>query len=462
MRIVLLFLLFPLFSNGKVLTHHNLYHSITRYHPKLVENLLKISENEGVLQENEGSFDTKLTIKNNSRVQGYYTGDYTEALLSKPINGLNSEIYGGYKKGTQTLPSYEGNYLTGEKGRYLLGGEINLFRNSDIYKNSVKTLNSEIDINGSKILYDLQKIDILQIALYKYWEWIAKGMKMKIYKELLELAEKRQNALEIQVSHGDIPKSYIIENRQYILQRKNQFQEAYNQFVVSSNELSLYYRDSNGETIPITEENLPTKMPNIQTNINIETDFTKIQDVNPSLKLFQIEKTKLENELKIAKSTQLPKVSISGEFYKDQGNRDITKQESVAKVGVNFSMPIERRQGKGKEFQIESKKNQITQKEIMLKNTIFAQLNSIQSNVQSFSIMLKNAIEEVEIASQLVALEKESIKQGNSNFFTLNLREQSWYYAQVKTIEMQSELNKSYIAYHALLMEIDNIFKESQ
>jgi hypothetical protein len=457
----LILLLLNFSVQAQELTHHALYNSINRYHPKLLENLLQIVESEGKVQENKGEFDTKLSLKNSSRTSGYYTGDYNEAIVTQPIGALNSQIYTGYKKGTDTLPIYEQQYLTGQGGRHLIGGEVNLFRNSEIYKNSVTVLNSKMDLEKSKILYDLVRIDVLQNAMSKYWDWLAKGKKLESYKSLLRLAEKRQQALETQISHGDLPKFYAIENKQYILQRQNQVQDAQNQFAISSYELSLYFRNANGEIILINENNLPNNMPNVFQTIMFEKNFEYAKKVNPSLKLFQIAKKQLENELKIAKAQQLPKASISGALYKDTGSRPESKQKSVVKVGVNFEMPLQRRKGKGEEIQIESKKKQITQKEILLENTIFINLQSINNTIDSYTTMWHNAEEEFKIASKLVEFEKESVKHGNSNFFTLNLREQSQFHAQVKSIEFHAQLNKAYIDYFTILMAIDELFKKN-
>jgi hypothetical protein len=75
--------------------------------------------------------------------------------------------------------------------------------------------------------------------------------------------------------------------------------------------------------------------------------------------------------------------------------------------------------------------------------------------------MWHNAEEEFKIASKLVEFEKESVKHGNSNFFTLNLREQSQFHAQVKSIEFHAQLNQAYINYFTILMAIDELFKKN-
>lgn len=465
MRVVLYALLAVFSVAANELTPKAIYDSVNYYNPKLLENLLKISEYEGKQQAKQGAFDTSLKGEYFDRTKGYYTGGYLSTMLTKQISSLNMELYGGYRKGTGAHPLYEGYYLTGDEGRYIVGGEINLFRNSKVYQETVSLTNSKMDVKKMHVMYDLIRMEVIQIALTKYWEWVSKGLQLHAYRSLLDLANTRQRAIENQISHGDLAKFYAIENRQYILQRTTKVKEMQNQFDVASYQLSLYFRDAQGKMIPIAEKNLPKEMPNIATEINIENDVEHVKGVNPSLKAMKIELLQLENELKIAKAYKMPEAMLYGETYRDVGEGpsatyqpSVAYRQSRAKVGVNFKMPLERNKGKGLVVEIESRKSQIRERQIMLENQIVTELLAIKNTVSSFEQMWYNAESEFDIASKLVEMERVNVKHGNSDFFTLNLREQSEFQAKVRSIEYHAFLNISKIKYHTLMMNTDELF----
>ncbi len=458
MKLFLTILLLTSSVKAKELSHRDIYNAVNNYHPKLLENLLKVEEYKGRIQESKGEFDTKFQANYFDRTSGYYTGTNLSATLSKPIGALNSKIYGGYKKGTNTQPIYDGQYLTGNDGRYVIGGEINIFRNSEIYQNSINVLKSKMDMKKIKILYDLTRIDVLKKALFSYWDWVAKGMKLQAYENLLQLAEARQVTMNTQVKHGDIAQYYAIENTQYIMQRRNQLQDAQNQFNIASYNLSIYLRNSNGEMVSVDKSNIPKKISSVYFPVNAKNDIQAAKQVNPSLKMLSIEIAKEENNIKIAKAKTLPKASLQGEYYQDMGTRPTSKQNARARIGIMFEMPLERRSGSGKIVQIQNKVRQIKQQAILIENTIFSNIQGGASTVQAFTTMWHNAEKEYKIASQLVSLERQSVDEGNSDFFTLNLREKSQFQAKVKAIEFHTNLNKAYIDYSALLMKIDTLF----
>ncbi|MDA0617462.1 MAG: TolC family protein [Proteobacteria bacterium] len=451
-----LLLAFGVYANE--LTPRAIYDSVNNYHPKLLENLLKVSEFQGKATAKQGSFDTTLEGEYFNRTAGYYDGDYLSTAISKPLASINSELYGGYRRGMDSHPVYDGNYLTGEGGRYVVGGEVNLFRNSKIYQDAIALTNSKMDVQKMQAMYNLIRMEVMEVALTKYWEWVAKGMQLKVYIDLLELAKTRQKAIESQVKHGDIANFYAIENQQYILQRTNKVQEMQSQFDIVSYQLSLYFRNAVGEMIPVEEKNLPTEMPNIIYHNTIENDGEYIKVINPALKAMQIELEQLENELKVAKAFKLPEASIGGEFYQDMGERDVTRQQARARIGVNFKMPLERNKGKGMTVEIESKKQQIRARKIMMENQLNTELSSIKNTMIVYEKMWHNAESEFDIASKLVKFERENVKHGNSDFFTLNLREQSAFQARVKSIEYHAYLNISHLKYHTILMKIDDLF----
>ena len=96
-----------------------------------------------------GEFDLNVISKVDSRVEGYYDGDYFDVFLEKPLQFLNSKIYAGYRKSEQDFPLYEGKMKTLDEGESVVGVQLSLLRNRNIDPKRLKLQNSRLKVKES-------------------------------------------------------------------------------------------------------------------------------------------------------------------------------------------------------------------------------------------------------------------------------------------------------------------------
>ncbi|MGK0464062.1 MAG: outer membrane protein TolC, partial [Lentimonas sp.] len=120
---------------------------------------------------------------------------------------------------------------------------------------------------------------------------------------------------------------------------------------------------------------------------------------------------------------------------------------------VEFRMPLERREARGDRMVAESKQQQL------LYEAQFAR-ERISNEVQNAHSALVAAYEEIGMAEINVALagelegaEKEMFNQGASDFLAVQLREQSTFAAQMKSVEAIEAFFVSLTAYQAASMQ---------
>ena len=79
------------YANDKALDVDIVIKSTRLNYPDIINALDEIKSAKGKAQNALGEFDLRLKSKVDSRVEGYYDGDYFDAFLEKPLQYLNSK-----------------------------------------------------------------------------------------------------------------------------------------------------------------------------------------------------------------------------------------------------------------------------------------------------------------------------------------------------------------------------------
>ena len=96
-------------------------------------------------------------------------------------------------------------------------------------------------------------------AVEAYQKWVAAGLKLKAYEDLLGLAEGRTSGIKRQVQLGAEPDILLTENDVNLVRRQAYVIEARQDFQAAAVKLSLYYRNAGGEPIMVDESRLPSQ-----------------------------------------------------------------------------------------------------------------------------------------------------------------------------------------------------------
>jgi len=431
------------------LTEKNLLHSALTNYPKILAIYEKVAVKEGGVLEKEGYFDIRLNQKYGGKARGYYDGKEFDIALEKQNALLGSKIYGGFRKSYGNYADYDGNFRTNSGGEYRVGASFSLLQNRAIDKGRLDLINSKLELKESKIQLENIKIEIQRDALKSYWKWVIDGEILKIHQQLLELAEKRNEQLKIRVSKGDVAQITLIENERNILNRRSSTLEAKRDFESSAIYLSLFYRDSQGNPeIPDFKalpslKTLPEKISKTKKLKDLEYALEK----RPELRILRVQKEQELNNLAQGQNLLSPKLDIGLENSKDLGNGPKSRSQTNNSVKLNFEMPLQRSEGKGKVIKAESMIEALKLEEQLLKEKIDVELSQIQVAINNAVEVFLNFEKEWEFSKRLEAAEKERFKQGGSDFFLVNLREQEVAKAkisQLKAFENYQEMLANY------------------
>ena len=425
-------------STEKKLSHHEVVASANKNYPQILSYYEKVSAAEGSASSALGFFDIRLKQNYTDKSRGFYDGKTTDTLLEKELGFMGAKVYGGYRKSFGSFADYEGGSRTNDGGEYRAGARFSLLKDSSIDQNRLGVILSNLGIQESKIQLETIKKEIERDATKAYWKWIASAKVFHIYEDLYQLSLKRQIQLEEKLKKGDVAQIIVTENKKNILRRKSALVKASQDFENAAIYLSLFWRLENGAPIIPKRNQVPeihftlNEIKSSQTVLDLEAALSN----RPELRILKIQKEQNSSQLKYAKNLFKPQMDIDLGASKDSGNGPTSRAQSNNYVGLDFSIPLQQREARGKTAQYESKLKSLKYEQQLLEEKIKAELEQIKIQINSIIEMHHNLSEEAKLADLLEHSEREKFKQGASNFFLVNLREQDTAASKAAVIEI--------------------------
>lgn len=412
--------------------------SAVKHYPQILSYYQKLNIAESNYLSTLGFFDIKLKQEYIDKSRGFYDGKVFNSSLEKELGFMGSKIYTGYRKSFKGFPVYEGDSITNNGGEYRLGGKVSLLKDGIIDNERLQIFLSNLGIEESKIQLKLIKKEIERDSTKAYYKSVASAKILQIYEELYQLSIKRQSQLEERLKKGDVAQIIVAENKKNVLHRKNSLIKAEQNFINDAIYLSLFYRDEAGKPVIINRNQI------IDNNFLIHSikNHQIIQDLEiatvhrPELKILNIKKEQNLKELQYAKNLIKPQLDVDIAISKDLGGGSMQRKQANNNLAVNFSLPLQQREARGKISALQAKLKSLSFEKQLIIEKIKNELEQINVQISAIFQIYQNLQEEVKLAELLEKSEKEKFKQGASNFFLVNIREQDTAISRVAIIEM--------------------------
>ena len=439
---------------GKTLELKDILASVQQNYP-VIKGFLKDLEKADAENLNaKGQFDHSLKAKLSQTPQGEYSNRYYDIQLSQPTNIYGLELFAGYRKSGGDFAVYDGKFVTNDEGEGRLGVLVPILKNGWTDERRTRLASTELGVQASRAGYDLSKIEFCRQASHRYWDWVGFGLKLKVARDLRRLAEERDDALHHRVKSGDAALIEKTDNARSIEQRRFQEITARRQLEKSALELSLFYRDSRGQPILTTEEEIPqeiaTKDDGVYLDIKNRTKIDeKIYRTHPEWKRAYYNSEQAKVEFALSKNQLLPKLDLIFDASKDYGSgsnkKEVTEYRGqlVLEFPLLFRSPI----GKFNSSAAAMEKFDILQD--------FTRDRILQINKDSISALIASderiqaAQKELEFSQKVENGEKVKFRHGDSTIFMINQREQATADAQNRKIDALVEFKKSIVDYNA-------------
>jgi outer membrane protein TolC len=268
-----------------------------------------------------------------------------------------------------------------------------------------------------------------------YGTWVATGLRLEILRDLLALAEGRQDGLRRQVSRGLKPTILLVENDQNVLRRRSLVVEAEQALAIAASRLSLYLRDEAGTPVTPGPTRLPSALPPAPVP---SADAMTLVAARPDLKAIDLRMQQARERLALTRNSALPRLDLVLETSRDFG--DIgpggpSRSGTEPRVGLRFSVPLQQRSAKGQLAATEAELDAQGFRRRQLEDQIGIELETIQTDISATRRVVELATAEQARATELAVAERRRFELGASDLFLVQVREEAEASARIRAIE---------------------------
>lgn len=407
----------------------------------------------GQLQTAEGGFDTTLKSQNRWSVVGLYENNNYDVVIEQPTNLWGSSFFGGWRRGIGDYPIYEGKSLTADDGEARIGINIPLWRNREIDRRRASLQQAELGQLIASHEYDQTLLDLRRKASHRYWDWVMAGQRLSIAERLLKIAEQRNDGIRQRVAVGDIPEFEALDNQRAIIERRERCVAAKRLLEQSAIQLSLYWRDADGQPQLPTAELLPEAFPDQEPDIESQFDdaLASAKQQRPELKRLALQSQQTETELAFQENQRNPALDLRVIGAKDFGYSKTKINRDELYIGLNVDIPLQQRVAGGRAQSAAANLQRLKWERKGSEDRIAAEVKDVLSALNAARQRLGLSRQQQQAAERLVDGERTRFDLGNTTLLFVNLREMAAGDASLQVAEAAKTLFKAYADYQATL-----------
>ena len=418
-----------------------------------------------------GGFDPSLVARAEGSPLGYYQNGRFDLRFEQPTPLWGTNFFAGYRASVGKFADYDGKLETNQYGELRAGMSLPLWRNGSIDRRRAAIKRAELGVSVSQTGVVAQRIDAIRLASLRYFEWVATGQRLALAKQLLELAQGRDQALAIRVERGDLPQIDRVDNQRALLQRQGLLVSAQRSLQQATIELSIYLRDAQGEPLLCDTSRLPARLPapsgpslsatgamavEVAGSYDLQAlrrDVELALRARPELQRLQLQRQQLQVERDLAKNQMAPAIDVQAAVSQDFGPGSETREKTTVDAGVVIDIPLRNRVNRGRVSVAESGMQRISAQQRLQRDRIFAELADVRSALLAASARAQLAESEVQVARDVEAAEKTRYELGDSTLLLVNLREQATAEAALRQIDALLDYHRATATYRAVLAQ---------
>ncbi|WP_155645009.1 TolC family protein [Erythrobacter donghaensis] len=408
----------------------------------------------------DGAFDLMLKGEYYDRLSGTFSGGFAKAEARQPLRPLGAEVFGSYRLSDGRFPIYENINNTNQAGEVKIGALLSLLRGRDIDSRRFAIEDTRLAASQAQLDVLLVKLNVQHEALRAYWRWVAAGEEIRVFEELLEIAEARQVGLTREVGEGARARIALTENEQNLLRRRTLLEQARRDFLTASNSLGFYLRGERGEMVVPTREMLPDlalMRAVARPEVLAATPVSEVIRNRPELQTFKLALERATNRVALRQNDLLPSLNASVELSRDfgaVGDGGPTFDSTDTVVGVTFSVPLQRRTARGALQRAEAELRETELRQRRITDQITTDVANILANLGAAIKLAELADAEVKQANAMVQAERTRFRLGAGEFFLVNAREETAANAQINAIRAELAGRLAEASYNAATMNL--------
>ena len=319
----------------------------------------------------------------------------------------------------------------------IVGGRLNLMRGFMVNEEFAQFQQAELAGPQAEIKVAQKRQDLYLAGAVQYWDWQVAARQADVVKRALAVAEERYRMVEGRAKAGAVAPIDVVEAREEVQRRREAAIAAQRKVEYEQYKLALFLWES-GEPVTPRPEWAPefqgeTPLPSEEDVAAFKVEATEDR---PEVRDLYIE-AKLNNiELKLAKNSLLPKLTI-------EGGPAIGSIYWVGGIGYRmatlFSMPLFNRGARGKVLHAEAEQERLAYKQAYTERQVQIDVDNWLSAQVRARDRVRASTEALRLAKTLEEGERVRFNMGATSVLFLNLRERAVVEAAYELYRAQAD-----------------------
>lgn len=430
--------------------------SVERHFPLILAALEETEIAAGRTLQAQGAFDTKLQAGGEFGVEGYYDNDRVRIGLEQPTTLFGASFQTGYRLGAGDFPVYEGGAKTNEDGELSFGVSVPLLQGFTIDPRRVALWRATIEQDRAQPIILEKRLETTRRAAESYWRWVSWGRRREIAVRLLALADDRQEQVELAVGEGLLAKINLLDNQRLIVERRSELVQAERGLQQAAILLSLYWRDAAGQPVVPPDSALPYDFPEPRNPEGVLLDDAVEIALHrrPELRAIELELAGLELDRSLARNEMLPTLDLGvyasqdiGPAVDDPDDKGPFELEALLRLNV----PLQRSKARGRQRELEAKIARLERQRQFVSEVVGTEVQDASSALTQAWERLEQARENLTLANELAEAERLQLREGQSDLFRVNVREQQAAHAAAVLVDVLDDHFRALVQYRAVL-----------
>lgn len=438
------------------LTLNTFLNLVKTYHPIVKQAHLKQTEGEAKLLKARGYFDPKISVDQD--VKHYKDKNYYNLFNTtlKVPTWYGVEFKAGYDNNSGVYLNPKDNVPT--TGLYAVGVSVSLLKDLLINKRMASIKQAKVYAQQNALKQRVLVNDVLYESTLAYFSWIKSWNKAQLYSTYLNNAKWKLENVRTKVYTGDAPAIDTTEATILVLKRSLDLEKAGLDLQKARLTLSNYLWSSDLIPLELPEFTIPDQTILSQPytlRLNLESIDSLILDDHPKIKFITLAYETLDIERKLHINNLLPKVNVQYNVLSSSPETLNTYHVNAYKGGFQIEVPLFARKSRG---ELKLTKTKLTHVEYDLLNEKIVLKNKYESVYRahhSYVNQFKLSQQLTQNYTTLLKAEEKKFTMGESSLFMVNTREKKLLETQLKQVDLNIKLMKTYAEWHKIAINMD-------
>lgn len=392
----------------------------------------------------EGAFDLNLRSRG-TNAEGSFQNNTFDLVLEQQTLWHGMSAFGGYRFGFGDFPVYNGGRKTSTGGEFRFGVLLPLLRGGAIDPQRAALVTAQINERLADPIVQRARLDFRRAAARAYWSWVGAGEQYRVAVALQQLAEARQELVEIQEREGIRAELDVLDNRRQVNERKEATERAEQVFQSAAIDLSLFLRDGEGNPVMPAGDRLPNgfndRTPVLPNDAQLGEAIRGAYQARPELERFRLLQERVGVDLALARNLILPELSFGVGAAQDAGTSSnsgtgpFASDKQSSEMFLQASVPLQRRLAFGRVRTNRALQAQLAAQARFARDQIQAEVQQAHMNLVQAAKRLAAARAEVRDAEAVVVKARIQFDQGLGDLISLNFREIFAATARLKVVQ---------------------------